>query len=132
MASTSTSAFGDGVNLELEVSDDDEPLRAGTLSSRDSPRTRKQHMNRQGYLEIRFANGLRTWQRKYIVLEESKLNIHKNHKDFGLKFSDEIEVGGCKVYDTSSGRDIGIMEFELCLSPDTVDRLRARASSVEE
>jgi hypothetical protein len=89
-------------------------------------------MNRQGYLEIRFANGLRTWQRKYIVLEESKLNIHKNHKDFGLKFSDEIEVGGCKVYDTSSGRDIGIMEFELCLSPDTVDRLRARASSVEE
>jgi hypothetical protein len=132
---TSTSAIGDGMNLELEGSDDDEPLRAGTLSlhpSQDSPRTRKQHMNRQGYLEIRSGSVLRTWQRRYIVLEESKLTVYKHHTDVGLKFSKEIEVGGCRVYDASSGRNIDIMEFELCLPSAGSDQLTARANSVEE
>jgi hypothetical protein len=66
------------------------------------------------------------------VLEESKLTVYKQHTDVGLKFSEEIEVGGCKVYDASSGRNIDIMEFELYLPSADSDQLTARANSVEE
>eukprot|EP01051_Picozoa_sp_SAG22_P001413 SAG22_NODE_55_length_23749_cov_24.622918_5_plen_624_part_00 len=86
----------------------------------DAPGEQRQKMNRLGYIQLRSGTVIKSWQRRYFVLEENKLTIYKHHTDVGVKFSRQLEMAGVTVQDSADQPGSNPMEFSITVAGETL------------
>eukprot|EP01050_Picozoa_sp_SAG11_P000555 SAG11_NODE_18_length_25850_cov_18.210050_13_plen_401_part_00 len=119
-------SVGDGIEVGGDQVGSLDPIDL----SADSPEIQSQKMSRQGYLEVKYGVVIKTWQRRYLVLEQAMLTVYKQHTDVGVKFSKQFAVADwTAVRYAESNASLDTMEIQLQIGAECYT---LRASSRQE
>jgi hypothetical protein len=89
---------------------------------------------KEGYLLLRKNGILKSWQRRWFVLDDKWLTYYKNHSDVGIKFSKQISREDMlEVVSPDDDRaDSALSEFDLSIEMVDGTSCVVRAGSIEE